>query len=377
MRRGRNAERKRLFRSRLIAAKRWAAYLGFVFRFARPSAMIDLRSDTVTRPTPGMRQALYDAEVGDDVFGEDPTVQRLQAAVAARLGKEAGLFVPSGTMGNQLALKTHTQPGDEVIVEHKAHIFMYEAGAPGLLSGIQMHLLHGDARHVLTAEQIEAAVRPAFYSMPQTRLVCLENTLGAGGLVYPLENIQAIGKVAHRHGLSYHLDGARLWNATAASGIPEADYAAPFDSVSVCLSKGLGAPVGSVLVGSRAFIDEAHRYRKIFGGGMRQVGILAAAGLYALEHHRRRLAEDHAHARQLASTIAELPGFSVDLDRVETNMVFFDTPENQAQAVAQTLAEDGVRMIPIGPAAIRAVTHLDVSAADIDRACESFRRHFG
>ncbi|MDX1546885.1 MAG: GntG family PLP-dependent aldolase [Rhodothermales bacterium] len=339
--------------------------------------MIDLRSDTVTRPGEGMRRAMYEAEVGDDVFGEDPTVLRLQEAVAEVLGKEAALFVPTGVMGNQLGLKVHTQPGDEVLLERTCHIFNYESGAAGLLSGVQLNVLDG-ARGILEAETVRRAVRPGYYWEPRSRLLCLENTLNkAGGIVYPLARTRALAATAREAGLALHLDGARLWNATAATGTPERDYAAPFDTVSVCLSKGLGAPVGSVLAGSHAHIARAHRYRKLFGGGMRQVGVLAAAGLYALEHHRPRLAEDHAKARRLAEGIAALPAFRVDLGTVETNIVMFDVATGDAMPVLEALKQDGVAMVPFGPATIRATTHLDVSMDDVETALARMRRRFG
>ncbi len=338
--------------------------------------MIDLRSDTVTRPTEGMRRAMYEAEVGDDVFGEDPTVNRLQEEVAALLGKEAALFVPSGVMGNQLGLKVHTQPGDEVLVERTSHIFNYESGAPGLLSGVQLHVLDG-VRGILSAAQVRQAVRAGYYWEAPSRLLCLENTLNkAGGVVYPLAATQEVAAAAREHGLRLHLDGARLWNAAAATGLPEAAYAAPFDTVSVCLSKGLGAPVGSVLAGSKSLIEAAHRYRKLFGGGMRQAGILAAAGRYALEHHRPRLAEDHEKARRLAEGLAALPAFVLDPATVETNIVVFDVAEGGAMPVLEALKAEGVAMVPFGPATIRATTHLDVSLNDIDRALRVMQKRF-
>ena len=339
--------------------------------------MIDLRSDTVTKPSPGMRRAMAEADVGDDVYGEDPTVNRLQERVAELLGKEAALFVPSGVMSNQIALKAHTQPGDEVIVERESHVFNYESGAPGLLSGVQLHVLDGE-RGILTSEQVEAAVRPGYYWEAPTRLVCLENTVNkAGGVVYPLREIRAVADVARRHGLALHLDGARLWNASAATDVPEADYAAPFDTVSVCLSKGLGAPVGSVLAGNADVIERAHRYRKLFGGGMRQVGILAAAGLYALEHHRPHLAEDHKKARRLAEGLADLAAFRIDPGAVETNIVLFDTVSESALDVLGRLGERGVGMVPFGPKTIRATTHRDVSSGDVDRALGVMRELYG
>jgi len=340
---------------------------------------VDLRSDTVTKPTAGMREAMARAEVGDDVFGEDPTVNRLQETVAELLGKEAALFVPSGTMSNQIAIKCHTQPGDEVILERDSHSFHYEGGGPALLSGVQLHPLPGE-RGVITAAQVAAAVRPGDHHYPRSRLVCLENTHNrAGGTIFPLEAIGEIRQVADRHGLRMHLDGARLWNAAVATGISEREFAAPFDSVSVCLSKGLGAPVGSLLVGSREFIHLAHRYRKVFGGGMREVGILAAAGLYALAHHRQRLADDHRRARRLAEALAELPGASVDLESVQTNMVFVDVGPSgmEAAEVVAKVREQGVLCLALGPSVIRLVTHLDVDDEGVERAIVAFANILG
>ncbi|HWP34829.1 MAG TPA: low-specificity L-threonine aldolase [Thermodesulfobacteriota bacterium] len=332
--------------------------------------VIDLRSDTVTRPTPEMRRAMAEAEVGDDVFGDDPTVARLQARVASLLGKPAALFVPSGTMANELALRAWTEPGDEVIVERSSHIFNYEGGAAAALSGVQLLPLEGK-RGVLTAEQIEEAIRPADHHYPRTRVVALENTHNrAGGTIYPLAEIERVAAVCARHGLKLHLDGARLWNASVATGIPPAQYAAPFDSVAVCLSKGLGCPIGSLVAGPVDFIERVHRFRKQWGGGMRQVGIVAAAGLYALDHHIERLKEDHANAKLLARGLKEVPGIGIRLEDVETNMVFFEVPRARvsAQGVVAALAEQGVLMLATSPSRIRAVTHLDVTAADIERA---------
>lgn len=338
---------------------------------------IDLRSDTVTKPSDGMRRAMMEAEVGDDVYGEDPTVNRLQDTVADLLGKEAALFVPSGVMANQIALKVLTAPGDEVIVERQCHIFNYESGAPGLLSGVQLNVLDG-TRGLLSADQVEAAIRPAMDVFPRSRAVCIENTANKpGGVVYPLERIEAIAEVVHRHGLRFHLDGARLWNASVASGTTVRDFAAPFDTVWVALSKGLGAPVGSVLAGPEDLMAEARRYRKLFGGGMRQAGILAAAGLYALEHHRDGLATDHANARRFAEGVASLPAFTATPDAVETNIVMFDVMEGDAQTVAAHLREHDVLLTPFGPQTIRATTHRDVSADDIDRALEVMRAEYG
>jgi len=317
---------------------------------------------------------MFEAEVGDDVFGEDPTILCLQETVAELLGKEAALFVPSGTMGNQLALKVHTQPGDEVLLERTCHIANYESGAPGFLSGVQLRALDG-AHGILQANQVEEAIRPGYYWLPPTRLVCLENTLNqAGGVVYPLDNMVAISLVAREHSLATHLDGARLWNASAASGIKESTYAEPFDTVNVCLSKGLGAPVGSVLAGTRELIGKAHRYRKLFGGGMRQAGILAAAGLYALEHHRPNLKMDHEKARILAEAIAELPAFDIDLPSVETNIVIFDVKDGGVADVLEKLRRENVLMVPFGPNTIRATTHRDVSMDEIEVVVSVIRK---
>ncbi len=337
--------------------------------------MPDFRSDTVTKPTPAMRQAMAEAEVGDDVFGEDPTVQRLEARVADILGKEAALFVPSGVMGNQLAIAVHTRPGDEVVLAERSHIFHYESGAPALLSGVQLRPL-ADPRGFLTAEAVRAVVRGRYDWEPRTRLVCLENTVNkAGGLVYPLGLAREVAGAARAHGLRLHLDGARLWNAAVASGHPEAELAAPFDTVSVCLSKGLGAPVGSLLAGEAETIRLARRYRKLFGGGMRQVGILAAAGLVALGH-RTALADDHRRARRLAEALAATPGFEVDPTSVETNIVLAETGP-PAAAVLARLEALGVRMVAFGPHTVRATTHRDVSDAEVERTVDVLREAFG
>jgi threonine aldolase len=338
--------------------------------------MIDLRSDTITRPSDGMRRAMYEAEVGDDVYGEDPTVNRLQARVADRLGTEAALFVPSGTMANQICLHVLTDPGDEVILERGAHIFNYETGAAGLLSGLQLHPVDGD-NGLLAPNSVEAAIRPDAVVAPRTRVVSVENTANkAGGVVYPLDRIEAIAETARAHDLRLHLDGARLWNAAAAHDTPEADYTAPFDLTWVALSKGLGAPVGSLVAGPQVLIDEARRVRKRFGGGMRQAGILAAAGLYALEHHRPHLADDHAKARRLAETIAALPAFDLDVDAVETNIIIFEVTDGTAAEVADTLGDDGLLLTPFGPTTLRATTHRDVSMEQIDEAAEIMQARY-
>lgn len=337
--------------------------------------MIDLRSDTVTKPTPEMRKAIAEAEVGDDVFGEDPTVNRLQEMIAELLGKEAALFVPSGTMGNQVSIKVLTQPGDEVICEAHSHCYNFEAGGIAFNSGVQPHPVQGD-RGVITAEQVEAAIRPADDHYPRTRVVAIENTHNtAGGVIFPLDEIKRIRQVADRHGLAMHLDGARLWNAAVATGIEPAVWAQYFDTVTVCLSKGLGAPVGSVIASTAERISEARRIRKVLGAGMRQVGILAAAGIYALEHHVDRLAEDHRRARRLAEAVADLSGFHVDLDTVQTNIVVIQLTRQEwtVPDVVDALKKNGVLVVPFGPDRIRAVTHLWITDGDIDRAIQAFQ----
>lgn len=337
--------------------------------------MIDFRSDTVTRPSEAMRRAMYEAEVGDDVFGEDPTARELEEQIAALLGKDAALFVPTGVMGNQLAIKAQTEPGDEVIVDRLSHIYNYESAAGSALAGVQLNVVSGE-RGIPSPQQVEAAVRPGNYWDPRTSLVCLENTVNkAGGVIVPLAASDSVGETARRKGLRYHLDGARLWNASAASGISEHRFAQPFDTVNVCLSKGLGAPVGSVLAADSATIERAHRYRKMYGGGMRQIGILAAAGLYALEYNRPLLVHDHEKARRLAEGIAELPGFAIDLSAVETNIVLFDV-DRKADEVLEELQTDGILMVAFGPQTIRAIMHLDVSDNDVDTALARMMRRY-
>ncbi len=337
---------------------------------------IDLRSDTVTKPTPAMRKAMTDAEVGDDVFGEDPTVNALQEKVAKILSKEASIFVPSGTMANQLAIKSHTQPGDEVIIEATSHPYNFEGGASAALSGIQFNCLQG-IRGILEPTQIEEAIRPDDHHFPVTRLVCLENTHNrGGGSIYPIERIADISRLARSKGLLVHLDGARLWNASVATGIKPHEYAQWADSVSVCLSKGLGAPIGSLVAGSKTFIDRVHRFRKMFGGGMRQVGIIAAAGIYALDHHIDRLKEDHQKAKHLALGLHEIQGVSIDPEYVETNIVIFDIAEMgmTAAQVRDEMKKKGVLIHPFGRTQIRVVTHLDISKEDIETALKAFKK---
>jgi threonine aldolase len=333
---------------------------------------IDLRSDTVTRPTPEMRRAMFEAAVGDDVFGEDPTVNALQEKAAGLLGKEAALFVASGTMANQLSIKAHTQPGDEVIIEAGGHAMNFEGGAGAVLSAVQFFGIPGN-RGIFSADQVEGAVRADDPHFPVSRLVVVENTHNRGGCsVFPLKNIRQIREVADKKGLRMHMDGARLWNACVASGIPPGEYAAPFDSVSVCLSKGLGCPAGSIVLGSKDFVKRVHRFRKLVGGGMRQVGFLAAAGIYALDHHINRMEEDHRKARKMAQGLARIKNLLIQPEEVETNILFFDVSpaERTAQEVAAALRERGVRVHPTAKTRIRCVTHLDISFADIDRALE-------
>ncbi len=336
-------------------------------------ALIDLRSDTVTRPSPAMRQAMANADVGDDVFGEDPTVNRLQDAVAALLGKEAALYVPSGTMANQLCIKTHTLPGDEVIAEAGSHVFNYETAGAAFLSNAQVHTIPGHHGQ-LSLRDIQRAVRPSLYYMPRTRLICLENTHNrAGGTIYPIDGIREISEYARANGIRMHLDGARLWNASVATGIAPKDYATHFDSVSVCLSKGLGAPVGSVVAGTRAFVDEARHFRKIFGGGMRQAGVLAAAGLYALEHNIDRLKEDHEKAAFLARELAAIPGFAIDMTSVQTNIIIMDVEKTgvSPEEILKRLRQRNVLLSMGNYMGLRAVTHLDVSMEQVREAASA------
>jgi threonine aldolase len=316
--------------------------------------------------------------VGDDVFGEDPTVNALQERVAKMLGKEAALFVPSGTMANQLAIKSHTQPGDEVIIEATSHPYNFEGGGGAVLSGIQFHCLKG-LRGILDASQIEEGIRPDDHHFPVTRLICLENTHNrGGGAIYPIDKMAEIYRLAKSKGLLVHLDGARLWNASVATGISPHEYGQWADSVSVCLSKGLGAPIGSLVAGSRIFIDRVHRFRKMFGGGMRQVGIIASAGLYALDHHLERLKEDHQNAKRLAVGLKELKGVSLDPKHVETNIVIFDVTETGKTGlqIAEAMKPHGLLIHAFGKTQIRLVTHLDVSGEDIEIALNVFSKVF-
>ena len=336
--------------------------------------MIDLRSDTVTRPTAGMRAAMNAAEVGDDVFGEDPTVNRLEEVVADRLGKDAAVFVPSGTMSNQIAVKVHTRPGDEILCDLNCHIYCYEQGGPAVLSGATCRLIDVDYG-IMDVTQLEDKIRPDDQHCVRTRLVCLENTHNrGGGRVYPIEKIEAISRWARKHGLAMHLDGARLWNAIVATGISAREWARHFDTVSVCFSKGLGAPVGSALVGPRDLIKAARRARKLFGGGMRQAGVIAAAALYALDHHVERMAEDHRNAQIIAQAIADTPGLRLTPPEVDTNLIWvYVEPEmGSVKEVAARLKAQGVLVHSSGPK-FRACTHLDVSRKQAEQAADAIR----
>jgi threonine aldolase len=339
--------------------------------------LIDLRSDTVTKPTSAMRKALARAEVGDDVYGEDPTVNRLQERAAELLGMEAALFVPSGTMGNQIAVKVHTRPGDEVILEADSHIFNYELGMMAAFSGVLARPIPTE-RGVLPIEEVAAAIRPSAYYLSRTGLICVENTHNRkAGAVYPLEAAQELLEFAHSKGIPVHLDGARIFNAAVATGLPAKELVKGFDSAMFCLSKGLGAPVGSMLVGSKEFIEEARRVRKMLGGGMRQAGILAAAGLHALENHVERLAEDHENARLIHDSLKEFEPELLELEPVETNIIIFSLKKMGAEELATQLRKRGVLIHAIGLRRIRLVTHLDVGHEQILEAVKAFKEVLG
>lgn len=339
--------------------------------------MIDLRSDTVTKPTQAMRQAMLSAEVGDDVFGDDPTVNALQEKFAAIMGKEAALFCPTGTMANQIAIAVHTSPGDEIICEASCHIRNYESGAPAALSGVMLNAIEG-IRGAYSAQEAELRIRPTDSHFAQTRLIWVENTANrGGGAIFPQENAIALRDLADKYSLAMHLDGARIWNASAASGVSERVLAEPFDTVTACLSKGLGCPVGSLIAGKANVIHRAHRFRKRFGGGMRQTGVLAACGIYALDNHRKRLSDDHRRARILAETVAEIIAFDIDLSSVQTNIVIFDVSRAGLDGIkaAEMLKSKGILSIPFG-LKVRLVTHLDVDDHMIDQAVSAIRSLF-
>ncbi len=331
--------------------------------------IIDLRSDTVTRPTSAMRQAMVEADVGDDVYGEDPTVNRLQELAAEKCGMEAGLFVPSGTQGNLLAILSHCQRGEEYIAGQQAHCYRYEAGGAAVFGGVQPQPINFDADGTLDLSQVAAFIKPADDHFAITRLLCLENT--QAGRVLSLDYQSDAADFAREYGLKLHLDGARVFNAAISQQVPLSAITRNYDSVSFCLSKGLGAPVGSILVGSREFIKRAHRWRKMAGGGLRQVGILAAAGIYAMDHQVERLAEDHLHARRLAEGLVGIKGLDIDMDTVETNMVFITTElEIQPQLIA-FLKEKGIMIGGYGQ--LRLVTHHNIEATDIPHVIASFK----
>lgn len=332
--------------------------------------MIDLRSDTVTKPTLGMLEYMMDADVGDDVFAEDPTTNRFEEEMAELFGMEAGLFVPSGTMGNQLCIHVLTRSGDEVITDHLGHIFNYETGAAAHLSSVQLHPLTGK-RGKLNAEMIERAVRTTHDWDPLSRVVALENTTNkGGGAFYEKEELLAIKKTADKHGLSVHLDGARLWNAMAASGIEPAFFGSVADTLSVCFSKGLGAPVGSMILASKKNIQRARRARKMWGGGMRQTGLLAAAAQYAVTHHQSYLTKDHEHARRFAEAVSELPQFDINLSDVVTNIVLFEVKNGDVDGVLNYLSAHSVGMTRFGEKTIRAVFHFQISEEELDFVIE-------
>jgi threonine aldolase len=335
--------------------------------------IVDLRSDTFTKPSAAMRAAMAAADVGDDVWREDPTARRLEERAAELLGKEAALFVPSGTMANQIALLLHCRPGDEVIVGRGSHTRLYESGAGAAWAGVHFAEI-GSADGTFDAKEMEAAIHPLDPNLPRSRLVAIENTHNrGGGRVWPRERLEQVIERARARSLAVHLDGARVWNAAVASGRPEKELAAPFDSVSACFSKGLGAPVGSVICGSRELVDRAIRFRKMFGGAMRQVGVLCAAALHALEHNRARLADDHANAKRLAEGLAATDGAAIDPAAVESNIVIAEITRLPAAELCARAAKEGVRIAPVGPRHVRAVTHLDVDREGIDRALSVIR----
>jgi len=340
--------------------------------------MIDSRSDTCSQPTPEMREAIARALVGDDVYGDDPTVNELEAEVAALLGMEDAVYVPTGTMSNQVAVRAHTEPGDAVLLDQSAHVYMNEAGGMAALSGVLPKLLPG-VRGIFTPDDVRAALGvPSRFSVATisapAKLLCLENTHNAGGgKIWSIEQMQSVTAVARERGLRTHLDGARLWHASAATGIPEKTYAQFFDSVSVCFSKGLGAPVGSALCGSRDFIKRARRFKQQFGGGFRQAGIIAAGALHALRHHRARLVEDHAHAQLLAQGIADCPGIEIDPAAVETNIVRFRVKHVPAGEFAERAFAKGLRILPAGADGIRAIPYLNITREQILEAVKIIR----
>jgi threonine aldolase len=340
---------------------------------------IDIRSDTVTKPSKGMREAMANAEVGDDVFGEDPTINALQKKCTEISGKESALYVPSGCMANQLAVKSQTNPADEIIVESECHILNYETSAPAFISHVQVLPIEGH-NGVIRAEQIKKYIRPKAYYFPSTRLICLENTHNrAGGTIYPYDEIKKIRDLALNENIRMHLDGARIFNASVETGLSVKEYASHFDSISFCFSKGLGAPVGSILCSDNETITKAHKYRKIIGGGMRQAGILAAAAIYALDNNVERLKEDHAKAKYFAERISSFKFISVDLSTVQTNIVIFriNKSENEVMTIKNMLRENGVLISDGSFGSLRAVFHLDVSNEETEDAVNILNKIIG
>lgn len=339
--------------------------------------VIDLRSDTMTQPTASMRRAMAEADVGDDVFGEDPTVNRLEELAAERTGKEAAVFVASGTMGNLVSQLAHCGRGEEIILGSQAHTFFFEQGGSAAVGGIHPRTIPNQPDGTLPPQEIEAAIRSDNIHFPRTRLIILENTHNlCGGFPLSTDYMAAVGDIARRHGLKIHVDGARLFNAAIALGVDAANLVADADSVSFCLSKGLAAPVGSVVCGSRDFISEARRARKVIGGGMRQAGIMAAAAIIALEEMVDRLVDDHLNAQKLADGLAEMPGVSIDPTRIKTNIVYFDVTHDElaAEDLVKRLDVEGVRMLPVGIGRIRAVTHYHITSDDVDYTLEVFSK---
>ena len=337
--------------------------------------IVDLRSDTVTQPTPEMREAIANSSLGDDVFGEDPTVNRLEAMAAERLGKEAAVLVSSGTQGNLIAILSHCQRGDEVILGNKSHSYLYEAGGVSAFGGVHVFSIPTTKRGGLDPVDIEDAIRPENQHFPHTALVCMENTHNlSGGTALGTGDIGPVAKVAQTHDIPLHLDGARLFNASVALGVDVKELTDPFDTVTFCLSKGLSCPVGSVLCGSEEFIHKARKIRKALGGGMRQAGIIAAAGIIALETMIERLAEDHSNARAIAEGLAEIPGLSLDLERVQTNMIMVDVEKEFPNGgVTAALKEHGVMALDRGGGKLRLVTHYGIDEADVGQTVEAFR----
>lgn len=337
---------------------------------------VDLRSDTVTHPSPEMRRAMYEAELGDDVYGEDPTLNALEAKAAERLGKEAAVFVASGTMGNLVSVLSHAQRGDEIILGNKAHIFRSEAGGASALGGVSFHTIPNDSRGMLDLDDIQAAVRPNDPHMPRTALVCLENTQNmCGGATLTQDDMKAVADVAHANGIPVHVDGARIFNAAVSLEAPVSELVKDVDSLTFCLSKGLSCPIGSIIVGSEDYIMEARRWRKMVGGSMRQVGVIAAAGLVALDSMVERLAEDHSNARKLANGLAEIPGISIEPDSLPTNLVFFDVEREDREELHRRLVERGVKGGG-GQKRWRYVTHYGITESDIDYTLETVREVF-